>query len=135
MKRGLVKMSNTNITIEDVMVNLLKGIYNYENGTKKVLYEYGHVFDEDKSVKWNREKVTDENNGIKDYNKKVTEGIFRGMVGFEEDVKLAISNETGLDLEKASHVYSKAWEDGHSGGKGEVLNETLDLISLIKDIL
>jgi len=97
----------------------------------------GHVLDEDKSVKWNREQV--ELN-----NKKYQEEVARlntlknkrrdeimGMI-YEK-----ISYEVGhnLDRKKAEAIWNMAWERGHSYGISDVMGNLNDLIELAQKIL
>ena len=43
--------------------------------------------------------------------------------------------ESGLEKHpKSNIIYSKAWEDGHSGGYSEVFNKLLDLAEFVENL-
>ncbi len=53
----------------------------------------------------------------------------------QSEMKCIICDESGLNdipEQYRDKVYSKAWQDGHSGGYIEVYNELLDLVALFK---
>jgi len=55
----------------------------------------------------------------------------RLMMKFEDDAL----TEVGLaDHPKKHVIYSKAWQDGHSGGMSEVFGHLLDLAEFISDL-
>lgn len=101
---------------------------------KKVPTNY--IFDEDQSVKWNRQKVEENNvaymkevarlNTLK--NKKRDEIL--------EDIYRTIQFEVGHNLsrKKAICLWCYAWEEGHSWGIATVRNH-LERIIEIADIL
>lgn len=96
-----------------------------------------HVFDEDKSVRWNREKAIEINSM---YEEEVVE--LNKRKNAERDrihdlIYLRIMDDVGhgLTKESAKAIWNKAWEDGHSYGFREVVIHAEQLIDLISSIL
>lgn len=127
-------MTNTNITIDDVMEKVNAEYYRDDVQRKKPLFKEGHVFDENESVVWNREKVEIENTFIKAINLGIIKNSNTGQKRFEDDLSQAIVNGTALNLTQAGFIYSKAWEEGHSDGYYSVVQEADELMDLINDI-
>lgn len=94
------------------------------------LYEDNHVFDENKSVKWNREKVSLENKEIKATN-------YAPLINqFKEDViAYILSNyEINNNKEMAETIYCMAWKSGHSYGLYYVLQEAVEFAEFARDM-
>ncbi len=121
------------LTIEDVSENASKGIYTNANVRKRDFYEDTWVFDENKSVKWNREKLKEENEKVEAFNENVETKKFRGMDGFTSDLIEAIANELNVKSEQAEVIYNHSWEEGHSSGYSEVLYNAREMITLFKN--
>lgn len=47
------------------------------------------------------------------------------------DLLVDLAASSGLSLAKTTVLYNKAYEDGHSGGLGEVINNFHDLVDLV----
>lgn len=122
------------ITIDDVQENVSNGVYNDVRQSKRTLYNEKHIFDENKTVKWNREKVVAENKKVDEFNEKVENNKFKGVNGFSKDLKEAIAYELGFNSKQADVIYRQAWEDGHSSGLNEVIYEAMDLVSLFEAV-
>lgn len=127
-------ITESKLDISDVHMSLVNGVYDTNGEREKQLYADNWVFDEDKSVKWNREKLVKENDKIKAYNEEVKNNRTTGVEGFRKDLQEVISNELGFNQEQASIIYRNAWEEGHSGGFVEVINYVIDTISLFKEV-
>lgn len=116
-------------------------IHLYENvpAFTETLYPSNHVFDENMSVKWNREEIARRNEEIKNRKARVIKlkNILESM--FKESlIKDAIyMNDTFKDIPLSAFdpIYSKAYEDGHSYGFYEVKSYFNDEISMIEDFL
>lgn len=92
----------------------------------------GTVIDEDKSVRWNREQV-EENNTL--FAKEVADlNTAKNKTRDEilQDVYNKIQAETGTSIEAAKEVYNYAYDRGHSCGYRSVIAELIDLIDLVK---
>ena len=98
-------------------------------------YPEDHVFDEEKSVRWNREKVAEENKkrqqDLADYRASVR----AGEDAFRNDVVSFIETEYGLNKAQAQAVFSLAYEQGHSAGFEEVLIHVQSFGSFAGDII
>lgn len=97
----------------------------------------GYIFDEEKSVKWNREQV-DENNAR--YLKEVARlNTLRNKERnrIYEEIYTAIQQEVGHNLsrEKAIVIWNLAYEWGHSSGIGEICHYLNELIELAEKLL
>lgn len=94
----------------------------------------GDVFDEEKSVRWNKEQVTIYNDGIKNQRKEYKRGETEAHKLFTNSLISAIMNDTGLSLEKAEIIYEKAYSDGHSGGYEDIISYAVELCDLLSKI-
>lgn len=100
--------------------------------TKQInLYEEGHVFDENKSVKWNKEEVIRKNEQFKKEFKNAK------VENFKNDVIEYILNNYEISNNRniANMVYDMAREFGHSNGDREILNEIIDFATFAEDIV
>ena len=95
----------------------------YPKDDSAKLLQDTYIFDENQSVRWNRQKVR-EHNELAQQAKK----IYRDKMNeidrwFKEQVQEAIQNEIHVsEKEKAaSIIFNQAWEDGHSNGYNEVI--------------
>ena len=103
----------------------------YVKNKQTNLYEEGHVFDENKSVKWNKEEVIRKNEQLKKEFKNAK------VENFKNDVIEYILNNYEISNNRniANMVYNMAYEFGHSSGNREILNETIDFASFAEDIV
>lgn len=94
------------------------------------------VLDEDKSVRWNKERVQKNH---EDYDKEVAR--LNTLKNKERDEVLSQiykeiqSNVTGLSEKGAKAIYRYAYEQGHSCGYNEVASYITDLYELAEQIL
>lgn len=97
------------------------------------LYEEGHVFDENKSVKWNKEEVIRKNEQLK----KEFNNAEMKREDFQYDVVKYILNDYKINNNEniANMVYNMAYEFGHSSGYREILNETIDFAIFAENIV
>lgn len=97
----------------------------------------GYIFDEEKSVKWNREQV-DANNAV--YIKEVARlNTLRNTERdrIYEEIYTAIRQEVGHNLsrKKAIVIWNLAYDWGHSGGIMEICNYLDELMELAEKLL
>ena len=96
-----------------------------------------HIFDEEKSVRWNREMV-EKNNA--DYQAEVarlnTEKNKRRDAILEGIYRL-IQEDVGHDLSrvKAQRLWTYAWELGHANGFHDIYYHLQDMVELAKMLL
>lgn len=125
-------VTESKLNISDVYLKLVDGIYDTQGEREKCLFNDNWVFDENKTVKWNREKLETENAKIKAYNENLRNNRTTGVEGFRKDLQEVISNELGFNQEQARVIYRHAWEEGHSSGFSEVISYALDTIDLFR---
>lgn len=91
----------------------------------------GHIFDEDLSVKRNKELVEENNeayiNQCKEYNTKRHELNSQLYV----DAVSVLVHEYGVSTEKASVIYDYAYRESHSAGMQEVFQTADELFDLV----
>ena len=129
---------------EDIIEKINNGDYDIKNTLNKKQYPENYVFDENKSVKWNKEEVVRQNEEIK----KAIKSKFDGQNQFKRDViqyilEHQLLSGSKLNENQAEKIYRKGWEDGHlkriatsiSSGYHSVMIEIEDLINFIGDII
>ena len=106
----------------------------YKFSCKPAVQKYGkaHVFDENKSVKWNKEEVERRNilhdEEVKQLQKEKNI-LFNKLV---YSVKLYIIEETKVKKATADKIYNYLYNEYHSYGMHEVLNHLDELLELFK---
>lgn len=96
-----------------------------------------YVFDEDLSVRKNRELVEEHNQRVyaawREYN--ANEGIAKQKL--EDDLIEAIIQCSEIDIKKetAKVIYDFAYREYHSGGLSEIITGLYDVIDFAKNIL
>lgn len=107
--------------------------YRDDNGNRQ--FKDVYVYDESKSVKWNkehREELVDK------YYKDLDacwEASRKKEEEFKTDLINALIEEYKLTDNQANHVYVRAWEDGHSDGLEQVVYDAVDYAEFARDIL
>lgn len=96
-----------------------------------------HIFDEDKSVRWNKERVQSNND---EYQKEVArlntkKNKLRDSI--YDDIFYSIRCEVGhnLSTEKAREIWEYAYAQGNSYGIREILNQLQSLMELVDSLL
>lgn len=105
----LKNLLSKKMTFEKVLNNLKKGSYEEDNGKLNLrpLFSSYHVFDEEQTVKWNREQVIKENAIITESNNKLREGVLNGDVKYTADILECIQAE-GFTKEQAIIILTYA---------------------------
>ena len=119
-------------TIHDVAQLVENGVYEVKIERSKILSE-NFIFDENKSVKWNKEKViqTNSENKLKllsslDLSKKMKHEML-------EDLAIAVSFENNFTNKQSDLIVAKAWIAGHDSGIKEVVSIIEDLVDFITE--
>ena len=124
------------MSIDELYNNISAGQYGssvpYPSGKH---YPEDHIFDEEKSVRWNREKVVEENNKHQQDLADYCASVRAGEDAFRNDVVSFIETEYGLNKAQAQAVFSLAYEHGHSVGFEEVLTHVQSFGSFAGDII
>jgi len=120
------------MTYEDISTKIANGSYNtklpYPSITK---FKEGHVFDENKSVKWNREtseRLTMDAKKMKDAynqdNNKLHNEFRKDVI----DYIILYTNKPN----QANAAFNYAYAEGHSSGYNTVLQIADDLVDILK---
>lgn len=94
-----------------------------------------HIFDENQTVKWNRDEVNRYNESIDKQLQEYDNSEHSGNNNFQEDVIAYLIEEYGFNKEMASKVFYKAYEDGHSCGYSEVLTYAMDYGEFVDEVI
>ena len=112
-------------------------------------YKEDYVFDEDKSVRWNREEVERRNKEYEEEQNRLIKEHQDEWNNMENTVICLITEELRSILpgakaelihpdnlkKKADLIFSKAWERSHAYGMHEVLVEVEELVDFIDDFM
>lgn len=102
---------------------------------KKVPENY--VFDEDQSVKWNKEQVEINNRKYKEEVARLNTLKNKARDSVHEDIFKNIQREVGQDLsrDKASAIWRYAYDQGHAYGISEIKIYLDEIIEVVKKVL
>lgn len=122
--------------INDLKENYKLGVYKFDvkRPNTKILKDT-YVFDEDLSVKKNKEMVKEHNEKAKRLEKEYWDGYHAKINEFTEDFITVIQKEINTNREKADKIYSYIYREHHSAGYREMIYYAEDIIELIKEIL
>lgn len=100
-------------------------------------YKAGHIFDENMSVKWNRDKLEEENKKYSDEVARLNTEKNKGFCRVDELVYQKIQEEVGHGLSEhaAAVIFNYAYENKHAYGFYAVRQEMERLIELVSEIL
>lgn len=100
-------------------------------------YKVGHIFDENMSVKWNREKLEEENKKYNDEVARLNTEKNKGFCRANDLVYQKIREEVGHGLSEhaAAVIFNYAYESKHAYGFYAVRQELESLIELVSEIL
>lgn len=101
---------------------------------KKVPENY--VFDEDQSVKWNKEQVEINNRKYKEEVARLNTLKNKARDSVYEDIYKYIQGEVGHNLprDKASAIWGYAYEQGHAYGISEIKIYLDEIIEVVKKV-
>lgn len=95
----------------------------------------GYVYDEEQSVKWNREhRIELENNWKEEWKLYMAAGSEK-QLEFRKDLVKVIMTYADLTESQAEVIYKKAYENEHDGGIEEVINEAKELSEFITEVI
>lgn len=97
----------------------------------------GHIFDEDKSVKWNIEQVEINNRNYYLEVMKLKSKRSDCLNAVLEDIYTAIQEDMSCEIsrEQAEIIWCYAYDMGHSGGVYDIFSYLSDLMSFVESIL
>ena len=108
---------------------------NYPKDDSAKLLPKDFIFDEDRSVKWNRQRVQAHN--------ELTTSIEKGYCSkmndidtwFNQQVRESIQNEIHVSEKVADIIFNQAYEDGHANGYHEVVLYAQRYCEFVQQIL
>lgn len=111
------------MTLSDIKTAVENDVYmvKVDRLAKLPFYADNHIFDEDKSVKWNADKVKAENQRIREAKQAVQEKRMQKKQQFLDDIASAIQMEHDFTVNQSKIIAAQAWEEGHSNGLYEVI--------------
>ena len=95
-------------------------------------YDYTCVFDENKSVKWNREEVERHNTIYEESRKSIEDNKRNARYQFECAIVEYISEVLGIDEDHAQKIYDHCYAEKHAFGIKEVADYVDDLIEVLE---
>lgn len=100
-------------------------------------YKEGHIFDENMSVKWNRDKLAEENKKFQDEVARLNTLKNKGFLAVHELVYQKIQEDIGHDLPRAAaeKIFSYAYESRRVHGFYDARCELERLVELVSEIL
>lgn len=110
--------------IDDISSKYRNGDYDNKMESPYSLRKYreDYVFDEDQSVKWNREEVIRKNKKVQDKKDTYKAESSRLQNQLNDDIIKAIMFEYGFNEEQAQIINGHAYDKHHSSGYYEILN-------------
>ena len=111
------------MTLSDIKTAVENDVYmvKVDRLAKLPFYADSHVFDENKSVRWNADKVKDENQRIREAKQTVQEKRMQKKQQFLDNIASAVQTEHDFTVNQSKIVAAQAWEEGHSNGLYEVI--------------
>lgn len=132
----MVGINNNELSYQDIYDALREGYYNVNAQAPKFeRYAENYVFDENMSVKWNREEVARRNQAYKDALNAYYKDKTKAEENFRNDVVQAIMNDTGFSYEKAEMIYDRAYNIGHGSGYYDVITYASDIADFVYDFI
>lgn len=132
-ERYIVKIYDTCQIRERLEFHYYDNISKYPSRSK---FPEDYVFDEDKSVKWNKEEVKRQNELIQKEKEYYIEKSQKLQEEFENDcINSICSGYTKINKKQASLIFNYAYRKSHSGGYYNVLSTLEELEELINSIL
>lgn len=113
------------MTLSDIKTAVKNDVYmvKVDRLAKLPFYTDSHVFDENKSVKWNADKVKAENQRIREAKQAVQEKRMQKKQQFLDDIASAVQTEHDFTVNQSKIIAAQAWEEGHSNGLYEVITQ------------
>ena len=93
------------------------------------------IFDENQSVKWNRQKVQEHNEVAQQAKKLYRDRMNEIDRWFSKQVQEVIQNELQVSEKAASIIFNQAWGQGHSTGYQDVVHYAGQYCEFIQQIL
>lgn len=113
----------------------MQGMSCVPSSLKKV--PQNHIFDEDQSVKWNKEKVIENNTAYQAEVARLNTAKNKARDAIHEDIYRTIQSEVGYGLtrEGAKKIWEYAYERGHAYGIHDIMCCLEELLVLMDEVL
>ena len=107
-------MENSEIKIEEIK-ELWKQYIQFKTKPDHEKFEYDHVFDENMSVKWNREQVEIKNKEIDDLEEKLKKESRRlERIAHDRTIEYIVERSNDKSLFRAEKIFNFVMEEKHS---------------------
>ena len=125
------------MTFEDILETMRDPNFfpNYPKGDSVKLLQDTYIFDENQSVKWNRQRVQEHNELAKIIKKDYWNKMNDIDTWFNQQVRRSIQNEIHVSEKVAGIIFNQAYEDGHANGYHEVVLYAQRYCEFIQSIL
>lgn len=122
------------MTIEQVKMQYMMGKYDIDFSAFNTTYlDTGYVFDENKSVKWNREQVKEFNQGVPAEIRRRKEAQIQKDEEFKSDCIRAIRDDYNFGEGTANKIFVYCYAKYHSN-MYEFFDSIEDIAELLHDI-
>lgn len=95
-------------------------------------YRKGHVFDENKSIEWNREELNRRNKEIKQKEKQYNEDRIKAYNEFDNDIIRYFEHYSSINERQIKKIYDYTHQKFNSYGLYDVITATEELIDLFE---
>lgn len=116
------------MTIFEVREAILNRTFKVEYMARPKYVKEDFVFNEDKSVKWNREEVERVNKSLKEDYEEYKKNVSDAEDAERKTIIKAFSNEYDISESKVEAAYNYAYSESHSSG---IYNVTITLESVM----
>lgn len=125
------------MTFEDILDTMRNPDFfpSYPKGDSVKLLPKDFIFDENQSVKWNRQRVQEHNELAKTIKKDYCNKMNDIDTWFNQQVRESIQNEIHVSEKVAVIIFNQAYEDGHANGYHEVVLYAQRYCEFIQSIL
>lgn len=125
------------MTFEDILDTMRNPDFfpNYPKGDSVKLLQDTYIFDENQSVKWNRQKVQEHNEPAKTIKKDYWNKMNDIDTWFNHQVRESMQNEIHVSEKVAGIISNQAYEDGHANGYHEVVLYAQRYCEFVQQIL
>lgn len=129
-------MTTVQLTTEEIMEKYRNGEYNAPASTEpklKKLYEK-HIEDENKSVKWNKEFVIQNNEAYHNQLNAERKERAKASAKFEKDLLDAIAYEHDISVDEAEILFAYSYREHHSSGYHDVVSSISELVDVVEKV-
>ena len=123
------------MTVTDIIQNIESSLYTPPQAPKREYFPDGYIFDEEKSVRWNREEGTRRRQQYQDEIREYRKACGEMQIRFRHDIISFLKDEYHFNESESELIADKAYERGHSVGYYEVLHQTQELADFCEEFI